>query len=796
MGPLQALAMLLAFLLASVTGGVLLAGVAVPAVTAAGTVSNATTGIFDEGVEDFEIEEPSEMSTMYAGDGSVMTNFYQNQRIVVTSSEISPYIKDATVAIEDRRFYDHIGVDVEGLARALVLNFFTNTSQGASTLTQQYIKNAKVEESVVKDDPSIAAEATEQTYGRKLEEARLAIALEKKMSKDEILTGYLNLAQYGKSVWGVEAAARRYFSVPAADVTLSQAATLAAIPQAPGKWDPTIDPAVTQTRRDKVLNDMLEEGMITQAEHDEAIAIPVADLLDVQTTKQGCAGTGNMAYACDYAVYEILSNPVFGETQQDRANLLNRGGLQIYITIDPERQQYAYDAVTGVVPVGDSSNINVALSSVEPGTGRIQAMAQNTEYGKPEIPDDPDELPDVYTTELNLNVGKSHGGGNGFQTGSSFKAITLTQWLKDGHTLGDIVVGNRNKYTPDMWTASCIDGPPTGDVYTPTNLDGVGGARVSVLNATRQSINLPFVEMTSQLDLCDIADTAASMGLTQGNGEPLAIVPSMTLGSNDITPLQMANAFATFATNGTYCTPIMIDRIVTTRGEEIEVPKTECSEVLDYEVAAGVTYALQEVNKSGGTGSGAAIPGRPTAGKTGTANNNWYAWYVGFTPQLSSAVMMGHKDSNTSMNNKTINGRWQNRVYGGLLAAPAWRAYTEPALAGVDPVGFPNPKQKRTIEGDLVAAPSVIGMSVQDAQSYLESRSFTLRVEETQVFSDRIPAGAIASQNPGGGSRITVGSVISVQVSKGPEPKPDPTDEPEDDDDDGGRGGDRGGNDD
>lgn len=790
MGPLQALAMLLAFLLASVTGGVLLAGVAVPAVTAAGTVSNATTGIFDEGVEDFEIEEPSEMSTMYAGDGSVMTNFYQNQRIVVTSSEISPYIKDATVAIEDRRFYDHIGVDVEGLARALVLNFFTNTSQGASTLTQQYIKNAKVEESVVKDDPSIAAEATEQTYGRKLEEARLAIALEKKMSKDEILTGYLNLAQYGKSVWGVEAAARRYFSVPAADVTLSQAATLAAIPQAPGKWDPTIDPAVTQTRRDKVLNDMLEEGMITQAEHDEAIAIPVADLLDVQTTKQGCAGTGNMAYFCDYVVYEILNNPTFGETKQDRANLLNRGGLQIYTTINPERQQYAFDAVVGAVPIGDRSNINVALSSVEPGTGRIEAMAQNTAYGTPEYKED------VYTTELNLNVGKDHGGGEGFQTGSSFKPIILTQWLKDGHTLGDIVVGNRSAYPPNMWTISCAPDMVPQENYTPRNLDGTSGARISVLNATRVSANLPFVEMASQMDLCDIADTAASLGLTRGDGSPLETRPSMALGSNTIAPLSMANAFATFATNGTYCTPIAIDRIVTTRGEEIEVPKTECSEVLDYEVASGVTYALQEVNKPGGTGSGAAIPGRPTAGKTGTANNNWYAWYVGFTPQLSSAVMMGYKDGNVSMNYQVINDRWQNQVYGGIIPAPTWRAYTEPALAGVDPVGFPNPKQKRTIEGDLVAAPSVIGMSVQDAQSYLESRSFTLRVEETQVFSDRIPAGAIASQNPGGGSRITVGSVISVQVSKGPEPKPDPTDEPEDDDDDGGRGGDRGGNDD
>lgn len=772
LGPVQALAMLLAFLLASVTGGVLLAGLAVPVVTAAGSVSNATTGIFTEVPEEFDMEEPSEMSTMYAADGSVMTNFFINERIIVASDQISPYLKDATVAIEDRRFYDHNGVDIEGLARAFVLNIFAGTSQGASTLTQQYIKNVRVEESQVTGDPEIAWEATRQTYGRKLEEARLAISLEKKYTKDEILVGYLNLAQYGKDVWGVEAASQRYFGISAADLSLSQAAVLAAIPQAPGYWDPTVDPEANQERRDKVLNDMLEEGMITQAQHDEAVAIDVADLLDVHKSVRGCASTGNMAYFCEYVVAEILQNPAFGETEDERRDFLYRNGQHIYTTIDPEKQQAAFESVTATVPINDPSNIKAMLTSVEPGTGRIVAMAQNTNFGKPS-----DE--DPTATEVNLNVGRSHGGGDGYHTGSSFKPLILTQWLKDGHTLGDIVMGNRQAFAPSMWTISCNPSEVPTSPYTPKNLEGTAGDRISVINATRVSANIPFVEMASQMDLCAITETAASMGLERGNGDPLVPNPSMVLGTNTVTPLAMANAFATYATNGTYCTPVAIERIVSTDGEEISVPQTECTKVLDDEVAAGVNYALQEVNRTGGTGWRAAISGRATAGKTGTANENMFAWYVGYTPQLAAAVVMGHQGDWTPMIGVTINGQWHRNVNGGSLPAPTWRAYMVRALEGVESRSFPEPSQRRTIYGDLISVPSVVGLSVLDAQTILEDAGFTVRVSEEPVFSDSVREGLVASQNPSGGSQQVSGSVIELAESKGPEPQPEPEPTPE-----------------
>lgn len=762
--------MLLAFILASVTGGVLIAGLTVPLVTAAGTVSNASTEIFTDLPPELEIAPPSEKSTMYAADGSVMTDFYADLRVAVPSEEISEHIKNATVALEDRRFFDHNGIDPTGLMRAFVSNAASGTSQGASTLTQQYIKNVRIEEGRVADDPVMIAEATKQTYGRKLEEARFAIALEKVYTKDEILTGYLNLAQYGVSVYGVEAASQHYFSKPASEVTISEAALLASIPQAPGRWDPEKNPEDAQDRRDKTLRDMRSEGYITEEEYDEAVAVDVGDMLNISNTRHGCDATGNMAYFCQYVVSEVLNNETFGETQDERRQLLLRGGLQIHTTIDPDRQKAAFDAVTASVPINDPSGVKIGLAAVEPGTGRIQAMAQNTNYGKP-TEDDPSR------TEMNFNVGRSHGGGEGFQTGSTFKAIVLAQWLKDGdgNSLHSVVRGNRPLYPANSWNISCEPGNAAD--YTPKNLESVAGDMVTVLDATRRSVNLPFVEMANQMDLCALAGTAKAMGLKKGNGDDLEIRPSMVLGSNTIAGLDMANAFATFANEGVYCSPIAIERVIDRDGNDLEVPQSECERALDKEVAAGVNYALQQVTRSGGTGSLANMGGRPVAGKTGTANNNYYAWFVGYTPQLAAAVWMGHSEANISMSYVTVNGRWHRWIYGGAVPAPTWRTFMQQAMDGEPVEGFARPTEK-TIYGERRAVPSVVGLSVEQAEQALSDAQFTIRVGD-EVYSDQ-PAGSIAGQTPGSGSMQRPGSVVSVTISRGPEPEPEEEDDDED----------------
>ena len=770
--PPQVLAMLLAFLLVSLTGGVMLAGLAVPFVTGAGAVANATTGIFNELPGELEIDKPSEQSVMLAGDGSVLATFFYENRIVVPLDQVAVTMQDAIVAIEDRRFYEHKGVDPEGMARAFVNNLLNDSTEGASTLTQQYIKNILIERGRVSDDTEQVSAATERSYGRKLQEARYAIALEQRSSKQEILAGYLNIAQFGASVYGVEAASRHYFSKSAAELTLSESALLAGIPQAPGKFDPLRNPENSMGRRNTVLADMLELGYIDQAQYDEALATPIEAMLHPQTTSSGCGSAGTAAYFCEYVVKDLLNNAAFGETIDDRRALLLRGGLVIQTTLDPTRQQAAYDAVTSTVPVNDPSGVKMALASVEPGTGRIQAMAQNTNYGNNATAEDP------TMTSVNLTADRAHGGGEGFQTGSAFKPVVLTQWLRTGHSLSDIVDGNKRSYPRDVWNISCAPENVPTSAYEPKNLEGVGGDRVSVLEATRKSINLAFVEMASQMDLCGIAQVGEAMGLKRGNGEPLQIIPSMALGANTITPLDMASAFSTFANNGVYCTPVSISRVTTRDGAELAVPQSTCTQAIDPEIANGVNYALQEVTKTGGTGAAAALGDRPVAGKTGTANNNYHAWFVGYTPQLAAAVWIGHSDADISMAPVRINGTYYRRIYGGLVPAPTWKKYMTVAMAGLPAEGFASPTE-RTILGERREVPSVIGRSVSSATQILQDAGFSVRVGDA-IYSGRAP-GTVAAQSPGAGSTLTPGSMVVINPSAGsapaPAPEPPPTEQ-------------------
>lgn len=776
--PPQALAMLLAFLLASAMGGFLLAGLAVPLAAGAGTVTNAASGVFSDLPEELKIDPPSEITSILAADGSLLAYFYNQNRIVVSLDEISPNIRNAIIAIEDRRFWEHSGVDVAGMARALFNNATGGSTEGASTLTQQYVKNVLMEEAraIEGTDPVRAQElydaATQQTYGRKLQEARYAIALEQQYTKDEILAGYLNISQFGPSVFGVEAASRHYFGHSANELSVSEAALLAGIPQAPNKWDPLTNPAEATNRRDTVLMVMLQLGYIDQAQHDEAVAIPVEQLVaNAQSMPPvGCASAGISAYFCEYVVKDFLNTDAFGGTRADRMDLLMRGGLTITTTLDPARQQYAHDAVVSSVPINDASGIAMALSAVEPGTGRIGAMAQNTNYGREPTPEDPS------MTAVNYNVGQEHGGGVGFQTGSTFKAIVLTQWLRMGNSLMENVPGNTDYYGRNEWTISCA--PDNAAVYTPSNLEGSGSDRVSVLEATRKSINLPFVWMATQMDLCGLADLAGDMGLKRGDGSALEINPAMVLGSNTITPLDMAAAFATYANNGVYCSPVAITEIKDRDGNALQVPATTCNQVLDPNVNAGVNYALQKVVAQGGTASRAVLAGgRPAAGKTGTANRDWHAWFVGYTPQLSAAVWMGHADAYISMFGSRIDGRYYAQVYGGILPAPTWKAFMDPALAGEPNLGFPDVTNDNVIYGDLIPVPSVIGLTPADATQRLESAGFSVRVQSGSVYSGSISAGNIASQSPGGGGLALPGSVISITASAGPEPAP-PVEDP------------------
>ncbi|VEG29140.1 Penicillin-binding protein 1A [Actinomyces howellii] len=679
--------MLLVFLLLSSAGGLLTAGFAMPFVGAASAVTSASAQLFDELPDDFNVLEPSEISVIRASNGQQITQFYAENRIVVPLSEMSVNIQNAIIAVEDQRFYQHKGVDPAGIVRAVVSNANSGDTQGASTLTQQYVRNVLIEAGLRSDDPAAIAAAKAPTVARKLREIKYALTLEQKYSKQQILEGYLNIAAFGPSTYGVEASSRYYFSHSAAELTIPEAALLAGITNAPGAYDPEAYPDKAKSRMDWVLQKMYEEQFITEEEYQAGLATQIADMLKITSTPGGCAAAGSAAYFCEYVVSEIENSELYGASEAERRQLLLRGGLDITTTIDLDKQAAADAAVQEYVPTGDASGVKAALASVEPGTGRILALSQNTNYGEA-------ASADSSTTQISLNVDASHGGmknsdgTSGFQPGSTFKAFVLAQWYASGRSGYETMNTDPTTFPASTWTISCD--PSKADSWKVGNANSSEGGTHNVIQNTALSINVGYARMTSKLDICDITGLAAKLGVTNNDGEALSPSPSIALGSQEVTPLQMANAYATFAASGMYCKPIAIDKIVDTDGNEIPVPSAECTQAMDATAADRTTATLQQVLTSQGTGRSAILSGgRPAAGKTGTTERMDNAWFVGYTPQLSAAVWLGHSEGYSPMDDQWIGGRYYSTMYGSDAPAPLWKMYMDAALSSAAVEGFP-----------------------------------------------------------------------------------------------------------
>lgn len=676
LSPAQVIAMLLVFLLLSGVGGILTAGFAAPLVGGAAAVTNASQKLFDELPSDFNVLEPSQVSIIKASDGTELAQFYAENRIVVKLADMSPNIQNAIVAVEDRRFYEHKGVDPAGIVRALVSNANSGETQGASTLTQQYVRNVLVESALQKGDKAGIAAAKEPTVSRKLREIKYALTLEQKYSKQQILEGYLNIAAFGPSTYGVEASAQHYFSKSAKDLTIPEAALLAGLTNAPGAYDPVTHPDKAKSRMDWVLQKMYEEQFITKQQYEEGLNTQIADILHVKDAVGGCGTAGSAAYFCQYVVGEIESSSIYGKTAAEREQVLLRGGLTITTTLDTAKQAAADAAVQQYVPTNDPSNVKNAVVSVEPGTGKIVAMAQNTNYGDT-------SSSDASATQISYSADYKHGGleSNGFQPGSVFKTFVLAQWFIEGKSgYQPLNTNGRTFYASQFNTC---DPTVLDRAWTVKNASPSEGGTHTVLQASAASINAGFAQMLTELNICDITSLAKSLGVTQANGDALTPVPSIILGSMNSTPLAMANAYATFANHGTYCTPIAIDSITTAEGKSLEVPKANCKQVVDSTAADKVASALTETLASNGTASAAALAGgRPAAGKTGTTDDMENAWFVGFTPQLSTAVWTGHSDGTYTMRGQYIGGKYYENMYGADLSAPEWKTYMDAALTG------------------------------------------------------------------------------------------------------------------
>ncbi|MEV7133824.1 transglycosylase domain-containing protein [Arthrobacter sp. NPDC093128] len=683
---------ILAFLGVSAICGVLVAGLLVPAAAVSGSTASGSIEFFDTLPAELQVDPPSQSTKILAADGSLIANLYAENRTRVSLDQMSPYIKDAVIAIEDSRFYEHGGVDTTGIMRALVSTARGN-KQGASTITQQYVNNvinASLEAEGKTED--VKLNGVNKGVGDKLREMKLSIALEKKFTKEQILEGYLNIVFFNRDAYGIEAASKFFFSTTAKDLTLPQAALLAGVVNSPSFYDPITNPDNAKNRRDQVLKAMYTQGKINQADYEAAVATPVET--KVTPARQGCAYASTAPYFCDYVLHLLLNDPAYGADATERERKIFRGGLTITTTLDPNAQNAAQAQVDGAAGA-NPDKWGASMVSVQPNTGKITNMAQNTVW----LPSD-----GKFQAEQNFNVdtldkdGNDLNGLGGFQPGSTMKPFTFAEWLNEGKSMNTVVNGAVRKYPLSyQFRNSC--GVTTG-AYNSAEA-GLGAADdlqnaedgyyrpMSVLQGLYNSINTITFASAAQLDFCGIQKVVDAVGLHSGlpqrddTGKVVEAQPKINmftlanlLGSTQTSPLTMASAFATFSNDGKYCAPIAITSVTDQTGAQLPAQSTNCRDALKPEVARGVNYALQEVLNQG---SGSLIQPRistktsfPIAAKTGTSNNNGSTWVVGHTTGLATAAWFGDPlgDQKRAGQNVTINGKLYKGIDGYMIAGP------------------------------------------------------------------------------------------------------------------------------
>jgi membrane peptidoglycan carboxypeptidase len=707
---------LLVFLGVSAICGVLVAGLLVPAAAVSGSAASGSIQFFDTLPAELKVDPPSQSTTILAADGSVIANLYAENRTRVSLDQMSPYIKDAVIAIEDSRFYEHGGVDTTGILRALVSTARGN-KQGASTITQQYVNNV-INSSLEAEGKSdeILLNGVNKGVGDKLREMKLAIALEKKFTKEQILEGYLNIVFFNRDAYGIEAASKFFFSTTAKNLTLPQAALLAGVVNSPSFFDPINHPDNAKVRRDLVLHSMLSQGKIQQADYDAAVASPVET--KVTQPRQGCAYSTTAPYFCDYVLHLLLNNPAYGADAAERERKIFRGGLTIKTTLDPQAQAVAQaqvDASAGANP----DKWGAALVSVQPGSGKIISMAQNTVW----FPAD-----GKFDQTQNFNVdsqdakGQDLNGLGGFQPGSTMKPFTFAEWLNEGKSMGTQLNGAVRRYPQNFpWKNTC-PAPTVGWYDSSNGTKDLQNAEegyykyMSVLDGLANSINTMTFASAAQVDLCGIQKIVDAVGIHGGLPTPDDPNPKVAMttlgnliGSTQTAPLTMASAFATFANDGKYCEPIAVASVTDQGGAQLPAQATSCRDAVKPEVARGVAYAMQEVLNRG---SGSLIQPRistrtsfPIAAKTGTNDTNGSTWVVGYTTGLATATWFGDPLGNQGRagQNVTVNGKFYKGIDGYMIAGPQFSNYMAQVAPGYGTNPFPAPPS--SMLGGAPAAP-------------------------------------------------------------------------------------------
>ncbi|MGY4898839.1 transglycosylase domain-containing protein [Micromonospora aurantiaca (nom. illeg.)] len=704
--PRSPLSRLFTVLLAGLLAGLVLALAALPGGLLGGFAARAALGAYADLPDALRTPVQPQRSYLYANDGTTLiTTFYDVNRTDVSLDEIAPVMRQAIIAAEDRRFYSHGGADLRGIARALVANVKGGgTEQGGSTLTMQYVRN------VLKTDPNRTPEerqaATEQTVGRKLQEIRYANALEQSLSKDEILNRYLNIAYFGSGAYGVAAAGQRYFGKAPADLTLGEAALLAGLVQSPDAYSP-IDGDKDQAlaRRGYVLDAMAETGAITAQQAAAAKTEP----LTLRPTAQpnGCTATAqghdDWGFFCDYLRRWWLTQPAFGSTPEEREQALRRGGYRVVTTLDPEIQQTAQEQATKVYGYGNKRALPIA--AVEPGTGRVLAMAVNRHYSLDANPDGQANHPN--TVNPLISGGASV---DGYQAGSTFKMFTMLAALEAGKPLStgfDAPSRLPTRYASDD-EGNC-DGTWCPANANPQWMDGYR----MMWDGFGRSVNTYFVWLAEQVGEDKVVEMAQRLGITFRADSDAAFARdnaanwgAFTLGVAATTPLDLANAYATVAAEGTYCTPLPVVSVTAPDGGAVDVAQPSCKRVLEPDVARAATDAARcPVGQqsafdqcNGGTATAVdRIVGRPVAGKTGSSERNATETFVGYTPQVAVAGIAANPDDVTDLVGSAVQAKVIDAVARTIKTALAGKPvadFTAPSRALVGDPQRPQPPRR------------------------------------------------------------------------------------------------------
>ena len=695
-------------------------------------------------------QNQAQTTFVYDNQGHLITTLHAEQdRQVVPLKDIPLQVRQAVIAIEDARFYDHPGVDYRSVLRAFGANARAgHIVEGGSTITQQLVKNTLV--------------GTQRTFKRKVQEAILAIQLEQKLSKDQILERYLNTVYFGRGAYGVEAAAKSFFGVHASQLNLTQAALLAGMIASPSAYDPETNPKAAFGRRNFVLKRMVDEGLITAKQEAATRKQPLGLHLEAEFAPYPDA------YFIDYVKQRIFDGDqefkALGATRTDRINAVFKGGLRIYTTIDQHLQTVAEEVSKKTLPY--KRDPYTAFVAVDPNTGNIVSMVGGRNFFDRKDP----------VAKLNLATSIR-------QPGSSFKPFTLAAALERGISLNSVWRGGSRAFLR----------LPDGETWNPGNYEGINfGNSLSLLQATADSINVVYAQVVLKIGPDAVVEMAHRLGITT----PLRSVYSIALGADEVSPLEMAGAYSTFANGGYRVDPSPVTKITDASGKVLWEHKIVKKRVLSPAVAALVDKALQAV-MSQGTGRHIQL-GRPAGGKTGTSEEYHDAWFAGFTPQMVGVRWVGFPRAQIPMRPP----RTRITVFGSSWPGHMWQSWMLEALKGVPATPFPTadeayvkvkvdtlrnclPNQftppyliaekqflkgtepttvcTEPTSGNIDSTPNVVGEVASLARDTLLKAGFDV-VSLTQ-YCPAYPQGTVCDQTPTPGTAGTVGERAYIYVS-------------------------------